>query len=546
MQKLKALNGDPPEPFWSPTTTATSMPRRRSSYSSSSLLLSPPLLIILLPIIALLLLFFAVPPFLSFTSQILRPITVKKSWDSFNIFLVLFAILCGIFAKRNDDGSTPDDSDTANFSSVSHKKHEEESTSQQWFQYPEETKNYDPHVWTPASPATSVTRLKRSSSSYPDLRQESLQDNGEDRFQFRFFDDFEINKYRSLRPRSESEEPEIKVIPVDTFVLRPSTPPPPPKSPAPPPPPPFPSHAVLHKPKRTYHTERHKEEKVGDNDSEFQKTPSPPTPPPPPPRPPPSPARMRSEQNHGKSERRKSNAKREIAMVLASLYNQRKRKKKQRTKDIYDNSVQSPAEPAHYARPPPSPVPPPPPPPPPPSVFHSLFRKGSKSKKVHSVPATPHPPPPPPPPPPTKPSRSSKRKTPVPTPPPEPSRRRGSSSTTTGRPPLPTRASNWEENVRGAQSPVIPTPPPPPFKMPEPKFMMHGGFVSIQSTPSSRSGSPELEDVPASLLKESAETVNAREGGDGARTVFCPSPDVNTKAETFIAMLCAMVGSSRR
>lgn len=503
------LNADP--------QATTSMPRR--GRSSSSPILSPPLLIVLLPIIALAFLFFAVRPFLSLTSHVLRPNTVKKSWDSLNIFLVLFAILCGIFARKNDDGLPQEETNAA--SSASNKTNEgeeEQSTSQQWFRYSETKIDDNPHVWAPASPATGVTRLKRSSSSYPDLRQESLWEMGDDRFQSRFFDDFDINKYQSLRPRNDPEEPEIKVIPVDTFSLRSSpSQPPPPKSPPPPPPPPTPPPAVHHKPERTYRTVRRKDE-----DTESTKTRPPP---PPPPIPPPSPARIRTEHKHGKSERRKSNFKKELTMAWSSLYNQRKRKKKQiKTKNVVDEPVQSPAEPILHTRPPP-------PPPPPPSVFHSLFRKGSKSKKVHSVST---PPPPPPPPPPVKPSRSSERK--IPAPPPEPSRRRSSKFSNASRPPLPTRANTWDENVNvvGGRISVIPMPPPPPpFKMPEMRFAVRGGFVKVRSAQSSRCGSPELEDDDAN--KESLDgTVNAM---DGAGSVFCPSPDVNVKAETFIARL---------
>jgi len=364
-------------------------------------------------------LFFAVRPFISLTSHVLRPNTVKKSWDSVNIFLVLFAILCGFFARKNDDGLPPDE--TANASSASNKTNEgeeEQSTSQQWFRY-SETKIFDtPHVW---APATGVTRLKRSSSSYPDLRQESLWETGDDRFQSRFFDDFEIDKYRSPRPRNEPEEPEIKVIPVDTFTLRSSPSQPlPPKSPPPPPPPPNPPPAVQHKRKRTYRTIRRKDD---DDDTESTETRSPP---PPPPIPPPSPARVRSEQKYVKSERRKINFKKEIAMAWDSLYNQRKRKKKQvKTKNVLDEPVQSPAEQVRHTR------------------------------------------------------------------------------------------------------------PPPPFKMPEMRFVMPGGFVRVRSAQSSRCRSPELEDADANT--ESLDgTVNAM---DGVGSVFCPSPDVNVKADSFIARL---------
>ncbi|KAJ7979294.1 Hydroxyproline-rich glycoprotein family protein [Quillaja saponaria] len=110
------------------------MPRRGSS--SSIPYLSPPLLIILLPIVTLIVLFLAIPSFLSVTSHLLRPITsVKRSRDSFNIFLVLFAILCGIFAKRNDDGSSArDDVSPISSNGTNQERQEREFVvSKQWF-----------------------------------------------------------------------------------------------------------------------------------------------------------------------------------------------------------------------------------------------------------------------------------------------------------------------------------------------------------------------------------------------------------------------------
>ncbi|KAF3439643.1 hypothetical protein FNV43_RR17921 [Rhamnella rubrinervis] len=520
------------------------MPQRGRS---SSPLLTPPVLIILLPIVAFVILFFAIPPFVTLTSQrLIRPNAVKKSWDWLNIFLVLFAILCGIFARKNDDESASgeDINGVSNAPNVPDNTNigESVSVSQQWFGFSERNKIYDPVNSTPGGHG--VRGLRRSSSSYPDLRQldSSLET---DRFQFRFFDDFEINKYRTPvfdhahQPprRSEAHEADVKVITVDTFVLRT-----PPKSPAPPPPPPPPPPAAQRKPRQTtYRTVGERNEKLSDViDSQSKKVvsspPTPPPPPPPRPPPPPSPVRIRSEHKYGKFERKKSNAKKEIAKdFLASIYNSRKRKKKQRT-NIYETTTSSPPEhePSYQSRmPPPSPPPPPPPlPPPPSSVFHSFFKKGiSKSKKVHSVPV------PPPPPPPY--SRSSKHKsrsmappTPPP-PPPAPSRRR--TATPSGRPPLPTRS--YDENANsGCQSPLIPMPPPPPpFKMPEMEFYARGDFVKIQSAHSSRCSSPELED--ANPVSKEEETVKATNGGDGVGPVFCPSPDVNTKADTFIARL---------
>ncbi|WRX32812.1 Protein of unknown function DUF761 [Theobroma cacao] len=590
------IAGDPP-PIW--PQLSNSMPRRRSP----SPLFTPPVLIILLPIIALLLLFFAVPPFLSITSQIFRPNGVRKSWDSLNIFLVLFAILCGVFARRNDDDDNNSGSSGNNNVRNDNNNNKNEASShpvnsQQWFGYPGR-KIYDDDPPMNAS-GTSVRRLKRSSSSYPDLRKESLWETSEHRF--RFFDDFEINKYRSStnyndqvhelrRTRIEFEESEAKVIPIDTFVLRPS-----PSSPpsTPPPPPPRPP-AARHKPRRIYQAVGQKEKVMIQNDNvEFNNLESaqpvtPPQPPPPPPRRPPSPPvhmGFRSEHKYGKLERRRSNATKEIKMVFALL---RKSKKKQKTKDHdhqHDCPLHSPREPPPYysttIRPPSPAPPPPPPPPPPPSVFqkYNLFRKGSKSKKIHSVPAPPPPPPPPPafslsersskrniqiqptPPPAPPPAffstkRLSKQKSQIPppskpppapqTPPPEPSRRR--TAATIGRPPLPTKAntsSYYGENVNsGGQSPLIPTPPPPPppppFKMTEFKFVFRGDFVKIPSSPSSRCSSPELEEVDVSSSKGDVETASMMGGDDGVGVgiggvpVFCPSPDVNAKAETFIA-----------
>ncbi|XWS70049.1 hypothetical protein CRYUN_Cryun03dG0015800 [Craigia yunnanensis] len=588
------ITGDPP-PLWPQLTNP--MPRRRSP----SHIFTPPVLIILLPIIALLLLFFVIPPFLSITTQIFRPNGVRKSWDSLNIFLVLFAILCGVFARRNDDDDnnniTTNNNHIRNDSNNNKPSH---PVTQQWFEYPER-KIYDDPPINATSLATSVRRLKRSSSSYPDLRQDSLWENTEDRF--RFFDDFEINKYRSstnyndqvheLRRnwRSECEESEAKVIPVDTFVLRSSPSSPPSKSPEPstPPPPPPPPPTARHKSRR-YQAVGQKEKVMTQNDHvEFNKIKSlqpvttPPAPPPPPRRPPSPLVQMgnRSEQKYANLERRKSNATKEIKMVFASLRN---RMKKQKSKDHDHRQVcplhSTPEPPPYYSTTIPPP-PPPPLPPPPSSVFqkYNLFRKGSKTKKFHSVPAPPPPPPPafslskrsskqnsqiPPTPPPQPPpaffstKRLSKQKSQIPptpplpkpppapsTPPPEPSRRQTTANR--GRPPLPTKenTSYYDENVNsGGQSPLIPMPPPPPpFKMPEFKFVVRGDFVKIQSSPSSRCSSPDLEEVDVSLSKDDVETASLVGGDDGVGVgvgvegvpVFCPSPDVNAKAETFIA-----------
>ncbi|KAE8675959.1 Zinc ion binding, putative isoform 1 [Hibiscus syriacus] len=577
---------DPP-PLWPQLPTFVS--RRRPP----SLIFSLPVLIILLPILALLLLFLVVPPFLSVAAQILRPLGIRKSWDSLNVFLVLSAIICGVLARRNDDYESNNGNGIRNYNISDDRKASGRHVhvSQQWFEH-QERKTYDggaPINMRPF-PATCVRRLKRSSSSYPDLRLDSLWENNEDRF--RFFDDFEINKYRSstssddqvheLRRswRSGFEESEAKVIPVDTFVLRSSPSSSPSKSPPPstPPPPPLTPPVSRHKPKRSYQAVGQKDHKVMDQNDRVDfneiKSPSvtPPPPSPQPPRRPPPPLVQvgnRSEQKYGKLERRKSTATKEINMVFASL---RKRKRKHKSQDHdhqQDYPLHSPTEPPpcySTSIQPTSPAPPPPPPPPPPTFFqkYNLFRKGSKSKKIHSVPT-------PPPPSPTAAFSFSKRSSkqniqipptppPAPTPatfytkrlstqnnqipPPEPSTTRTTANN--GKPQMPTKAntiSYYDENVNsGGQSPLIPMPPPPPpFKMPDFKLVIGGDFVKIRSSPSSRCSSPDLEEIDVPSSKDETETASMMESDDGVGVagvpVCCPSPDVNAKAETFIARL---------
>ncbi|KAJ8750905.1 hypothetical protein K2173_016086 [Erythroxylum novogranatense] len=528
------------------------MPRR----GSPSPLRNLPLLIIILPVVALLLLFFALPSLLSATNHKIRSSTVKNGWDSVNVCLVLFAILCGIFARRNDDDSTTNDYDrsTQNVPRVAHdSKPQQYSVSNQWFDQFSEKIFANPSFNTPV---TSTGRLKRNSSSYPDLKIESLWENSDDHDHFRFFDDCEINKYRSSSeyshhgtPRSIFEEPSVKEIQVDTFILRSSTQQ---KSPAPPtPPPPPPPPRTDHKQSHTYRTVSRKEmvDKEREHHHDFKKINSPSpriltSPPPPPPQ---IKSPISSEHKYRKSwERKRSNTTREIKMVLASvLHNQKKRKKKHKAKS---SSAENPIHPSSQSpsflepslsseKPLPAPPVPPPPPPPPPSFFHSLFRKGNKSKRIHSF----SPPPPPPPPPPTS-KRWSKRQGQVPPPPagpPPPSKSsKHRNSAATGRPPLPTKGTNlYDENVNsGGQSPLIPMPPPPPpppFKVPGFRFVLKGDFVKLSSSAhSSRCGSPEPEEIDKEPSSEKVNTIN-----DSSRTVFCPSPDVNIKADSFIARL---------
>ncbi|XP_039055718.1 formin-like protein 14 [Hibiscus syriacus] len=360
---------------------------------------------------------------------------------------------------------------------------------------------------------TGVTTLKRSSSSYPNLRQDVRKNDNEDRF--RFYDDFELNRYRSStncrdqvhelrrRCRSDFEECETKIIPVDTFVS--------PPLPAPSPPP-----ASRHKPRRTYQADG--EEKVKDQADQFKQIKSslPVTPPLPPPL-----VEMGNiaEVKHEKLERRRSNPSKEIKMVLDSS---RKKKKKIKLKD-HNHQQECPlhSPPAHYSIIPSPPSPPSPPPPSLPSLVfqkYDLFRKCGKSKQIHSVPTstfslsirlskqnTEIPPPPPP-----LPRTPPQSKPPPSAPPPEPSRRRV--TTDSGMPPSPTYVntnSYCEEKMNnGGQLPLIPMqPPPPPLS-----FKITQIF--------------EKTDIDVSSSKDDVATDSMME-----------DPDVNVKAETFIARL---------
>ncbi|KAI3886975.1 hypothetical protein MKW92_007310 [Papaver armeniacum] len=663
--------GDMP-PFWLNNNSSSNY-NNRNRRRSSNFLTNSGFLIIILTIIALFLIFFVVPSFLSFTSQYVKPHLVKKNWDSLNIVLVFFAIICGFLSRRTADDIPASASGVADngFSSFSsqralveedepiqqqhhhhqnHLRYRHMETDQPWIGY----SNANPMMYSSMDNLSSLSStysnvrggMRRNSSSYPDLRQESLWSPvPESR---RFYDDINVDGYQyggelnylhrrhpsdpipatvpteyqygesnyllhhnsapvpATAPESDDTKyfSDTKTIPVDTFVVRqqqvssppvvqPTEKPPPPRSPEKTPPPPSPEKTPLspEKPpqpprpptametrrkeraeRRAFRSIERREKPVEEKkDLETEKVPTQPLIPPPsapPPPPPPQQAEpSKSEQKSAKSERkRSSNAAKEIKNTFTSLYNQRKNKKKNKQKskesfdDMFHQMFEEPAS-QSYVGPPPSPPPPPPPPPPPSSVFHQLFKKSSKTKKIHSDTS----PPPAPPPPPTKPSRSSKRRVqnqdPSPPPPeitpqpvrspPKPESSRRKKPSTPGKPPLPTsRSSNAyfpsdEPYLNsGNQSPLIPMPPPPPpppFKMSAMKFVVRGDFVRIRSR-NSRSGSSELLDDAPSAQESPMDTPISTPrvaDTDGESSIppspFCPSPDVDYKADSFIA-----------
>ncbi|KAI3524765.1 hypothetical protein L1887_03429 [Cichorium endivia] len=536
MTMLIAMEQDPDAPpnFWFQPTLTTN--RRRTP------LVDPVVLIIILPIIALLFLFFFLPPVLYHTSHILKPSSVKSTWDSLNIFLVLFAILCGVLARRNDEVSSSGDvADQANGSVAESSNTAAAEPSGQWVSFSDRK--------------VATGGLRRNSSSYPDFRQESLWENAENRS--RFFDDFDVdiysspvsryysnlsrrmgreseNLYRStpvsgdIHQRSRRSEAdrvgfsEVKEIVVDTFEATPNvsdfrehvpvTPPPPP-----PPPPPSALSA------------RHSFRSVGRNvkveiptkteSDELDKVrsyhPPPPPPPPPPPLPPPPPQTevwlQRSHHKHKKLERKVSDATKEIATAISSLYNQRKKKNKRKSRNTSSSSDSSPPS-VHFIQSPETqepqqtvpPSPPPPPPPPPPFTFQNLFKKGGKHKKIHSVPATVPPgvPPPPPPPPPSSIFNNLFKSG-------NKSKRFHSPSTAPQPPQLPPPPSSIMNNLfkngtkskrfnpsKPASSPPPPPPPPPPMTPPRYIAPVKSKKVSkrnSQPQPPSPPSPPKLE-----------------------------------------------------
>ncbi|XP_073137875.1 uncharacterized protein [Henckelia pumila] len=594
-------DGDSP-PIWSTTSTPFVPVRRRLRLSS---VLNPATLTISF-VVLISILFFLLPPSLSLSrsNQVLKPnSSVKKSWNSINIFLVLFAVLCGVFARRNDETSSSYGAETALINAYEVVNSGSRSVSgADWLESPDR-KAYA--RLTSSYVNTGGSRLRRSSSSYPDLRQESLW--GSDGEKFKSFDDFEVdfhrppgNFHRHVRQSHEVEkdalvaEIPVKEIPVDKFELKNSVPSPPTPTqpvlqvPQPPPPPPLPvkRRRSVHTVAKQYNVER------GGPEAELNEKRSSETPPPPPPPPPPELKFHPLAERREKFKAKKSGTTKELATAIVSLYQgtQGKRKRKGKRRDLYGSAAQNSSPPTVLAPSSSIPsVPPPPPPPPPPSkkVLQNFFKKSSKSKRVHSV-STANPPPPPPPPPPQssifnsifKTGSKSKRfqltsassQSPPPPPPPPPSTifnslfkngtksrrlkyienpppppppppllpttarsRPKNSPASTGKPPKPTKSStSHHESVAIAPAspliPMPPPPPPPPFTMPKLKFITKGDFVRISSANSSRCSSPGREDFDVMSVKS--------DGGDSIGPSFtCPSPDVDSKADTFISKL---------
>ncbi|GMI86054.1 hypothetical protein HRI_002274700 [Hibiscus trionum] len=473
--------GDDMTPFW--LQTSDNRRRRSSSFFSTT-----GILIILLLLVALAFVFFIVPSFLSLTSK-LKPQLVKKSWDSLNLVLVLFAIICGFLSnagsKSNNDNNTPKHVPAESNSNPS------TSAPAQWYEY-----EYDQYSSSSDRSRTALQRLK-SSSSYPDLRRDSSwMMNGDDRW--RFYDDTHLYKYYpSGRSRRKNDEERVyakdtKDIAVDTG----RTSPPPPQSS-----PPQLPRVVRRKPKRTNYEDvkakvRGEQKEVILNEMKIKHSlppaRSPPSKPPPPPPPPPT---GRQEKRSSKDEKKTGGGTKEF---LVSLRRKKKKKERQRSVENLEEFFRISTLP--------SPPPPPPPPPAPlPPFYQSIFHsKKSKGRKHHSIPPSPP----------------------------------SSLAVKPQKPPLSVKindTNNVEESMESGNespiNPIPPPPPPPPFKLRPWKFEVQGDFVRLKSINISRSDSPDSDDT----LSGEASPSDGNKKGEMAGAMFCASPDVDTKADNFIA-----------
>ncbi|XP_071715119.1 uncharacterized protein [Rutidosis leptorrhynchoides] len=526
----------PRTPFWIQSTTnvrRVDLYRRRAS---SLFFNSGVLIIILLSLAILCLVFIIIPSLISNKSHIFKPNSIKKSWNSINLVLVLFALAFG-YLSRNINKDNDIDINTPRFENGFNRTISDSSTgapvtspvistTKQLYDFPEQ-------------PIFGL-RKHRSTSSYPDLRELSPPWNHR-----RFSDDTHLN-YDRYYFRQDQVDTTMDLPKAESHA-------PPPQPPSPTPiPPESPATSTKEKPIRAYHSVAadpkekvnslevnkvmlpEKETKLPENhyssipeetavrkrdkvkrrrarSSEPRKMLSPVNDP----VPDPSssellnlPGIQEFDLKQVNMELKKSgNATKDF---FTSFVNKKKKnRRRQRSVDNLDALLHhsQPPETIHH-RPPP-----PPPPPPPPSLLNNLFTsKKERRKKTSSTP----PPPPPPLPPPYTAARA-----------PRPTTTRVSPFVTE-KPTVPIKKSFFssiDDSSSGGESPMnrIPPPPPmPPFKMPDWKFPVEGDYVRVQSTLNYDSGSPDGDESqsPSSAV---------------ASPLFCPSPDVDTKADTFIA-----------
>ncbi|KAL3632944.1 hypothetical protein CASFOL_025928 [Castilleja foliolosa] len=602
-------DGGDTTPFWVQSTTNNRRADRLRRHVSAAFF-SSGLVVFLLLVTAAFFLVFVVPSSLSFSAQIFKPNSVKKSWDSLNVLLVLVAVIFGFLSRnKNDDkynsyydefqassskqnGSQKSSNPNSNpstptnnwYNKFNYPTNEGQksnlSNSSQWYEY----SGYEPKL----EHKNSI--LARNSNSYPDLRDFSTTHwSYGDYYQRRYYDDdIHVDSGRAWNPdlgpdqgqvklhrRHRSLEgvehlraiPQNKTVIVDTLLSKskggenfqppemaaaavplsmeesaatgsertsaklnkdfePLDPVTAQKLPQPPPAA-VEAPEITENPELAYERVRRKKERSGRKRNKELEPKDPVTTPSPqgdPSPSPPSPPRQKS--THRKRVGATGSSTKDF---LNSLYTKKKKKQRQKSVDNLDPVLHEAQVPLSSQPPPPS-HPPPPPPPPPPSVFQNLFSsKKQKRKRTITVTLAPQSPSLPP----SQPPPAAARE-------PEPTSQ--TAPTTTHKPPKPTKMTAFdrlEENSNsGGDSPLnrIPPPPPPPpaafFKGPAWKFVVQGDYVRVNSSTSSRSGSPDTDDGESDVTPSAVDA-----GGTTSfqpSPLFCPSPDVDTKAESFI------------
>ncbi|XP_009104843.1 uncharacterized protein LOC103830779 isoform X1 [Brassica rapa] len=506
---MEEEDGGASTPFWLQSRRNNTYFRRTSSLGNRATTVA--IQSFFAGVAAILIVFFIVPPFFSSVSQFLRPHLVRKSWDYLNFVLVLFAVICGFLSRNtgNDESNHNKEEVTNNNDVINGYSFDKYSSSPSTIDRGRSVAA-TPRYWIddrggdqfPDQTVYKRFSRLRSVSSYPDLRNREFETDE----RWRFYDDTRVSecRYEASDPiyqnqdladggddggeklctggsgTEKAEVVETVAAEVVEEIPASSNPAPPPSAPPSPPPPP-PSKPARRRTKRVYQDVAPKEEKEERADF-VAATPRPPT---------------TVYQKSSKEEKKKGGATKDFLIAL-----RRKKKKKQRQQSIdgLDLLFGSDSQ-FDYSMPPHSPPHPPPPPPPPP-FFQGLFSsKKGKSKRTYS-----NPPPPPPPPPhrnfQSRASTSNIRRAPMESiPPAEVTRFTGSES------PL---------------MPIPPPPPPPPFKMPAWKFVKRGDYVRMASNISISSDEPDDDQDVA-------------QSGKSNGSMFCPSPDVDTKADDFIS-----------
>ncbi|CAL9197934.1 unnamed protein product [Musa hybrid cultivar] len=525
--------------------------RDDSSASSSSSGIQPRGLLVLFAIFIL----FCLPSLFSASFRGFRAVFVRNGWDTLNFVLVLFAVLCGVLGRRNSGDGTGKSPSASSPKDVC---------------YDDLSAQLSSYLDHAAVGHSTRMRRMRSSSSYPDLRQEAAWGGASVAEGWQFFDDIHLYRRRSDSGSWESQRfggSSGKAIPVASFVIRQSRSP---VSRSPPSqPPPTPPTTAQRLPKRNLEKLPHN---VVEKDAIFEtRNSQPPSSPPtaqprrrhgrgrslekfperevegdanpgtrhrrsrtvedlpdwkveqhwnmgaqkphtphPTRRPPsPSPPSQPHEVKTNNKKRRGGGAK-DIAAAIALFYKKKKRGSK--TKRSHDDiSLYMGASSSSPPRPRSS------------SVLHHLFsHKKSKNRGFHSSSTSPpHSPPSPP----SLPStwRSAKKSSPPPSPPPPPPTRQYKRQAPLPPAPPQGKLDKRKEKLNLSDFPLPPSspllPPPPPLA----------------------SSSQEL----FSDDEEAGNTDSERFGGTAANTgengtdegvaVFCPSPDVDNKSELFIA-----------